>query len=191
MRAFWTIVFMMALLGLAGCGPTISSHYTPSFADVRTLDTPALMHKHPIDLKAFSSSLPNPYQLVCRPHHNIHAPILNSFHYNLYEAIRADLAYLHLYHSDAPAFLQGNLDKLFFDAGGFGQGTWFIQMSFTGKPAYSTKLYHFTVSENYDFTIDQADPNFCREITDNYPSAVKVFIQKLYANKTFQMLLTQ
>lgn len=185
------ILFLFTLL-LTGCYPSVPRHITPSFADARTLMTidPSLLHS--INVEQFTSSLKNHYALLCRPGRSIHAPFLMSFADELSSAIRNDLSSLNLYHPySSQAYLQGNLDTLFFDAGGFGQGTWNMQVSFIGKTHSGTTPLRFTLRDTYHFTINQDSHDFCKQIADTFPAAVQQFLKKLYGTKQFQQILTQ
>lgn len=189
-RIIWVTIVLAAITLLTGCGPILQSHFTPSFADMRTLQQSDSSHKMPIDLRPFTSSLTDHYRLICRPHENIQAPILGTFESGIHNAIEQDLDYLKLYHPYSFAYLQGNLNQLYFDTGGFGEGAWVIDVSFIGE-SIQHKTFKFNVKDRYEFAIDQADPDYCQQIADSYPGAIRDFIQKLYQTPEFQQIVSR
>lgn len=186
-----SLIFVLATL-LCACAPRVATHITPSFAGARTLITIDQAAPHvPIQLHRFTSSLKSNFRIPCLKNNAIKSPFLRSFSGSFYYAIRNDLNYAHLYHPYVTsAYLQGNLDKLYFDVGGFGQGYWYIQMTFYGKPDKGQELAPFTISNKHYFSLDNEDPNYCQQIADDFPSAVQQFINNLYNSPQFSKIIT-
>ncbi len=184
-----SIIFIFATL-MSGCAPRATMLTSPSYADARTLTTIDRAPHGPISLRDFTSSLKNDYSIPCLKNNAIKSPLIYSFSSSLYYAIKQDLNYVHLYHPYATAYLQGNLDKLYFDVGGFGQGYWYIQMTFHSQPYVGKKLTLFTISTKHYFSLDNDDPDYCLQIAKDYPSAVRQFIKKLYNSKQFLQIIT-
>ena len=188
-----TYCCLLTLLALfiASCAPRVSSQISPSFADARTLISIDRQHQVPIQLYYFPSSLKNNYKLKCGKDNAIKSPLFRSFSREFYLALRDDLHYVKLYHPYAtPAFLQGYLKKLYFDVSGFGQGYWYIKITFHGKPNVGKELPPFTVIDKHYFTLDNDDPNACRQIANAFPSAVRHFMNKLYNTRSFKKIVT-
>ena len=138
----------------------------------------------------FTSSLKSDYKIRCLKS-SIKTHFFAPYSRLFYEAIRNDLHFVGLYHPYATkAALQGNLDKLYFDVGGFGQGYWYIQMTFYRRNDQGKWLTPFTLNIKHYFMLDNEDPHYCEQIAKDFPSAVQQFIKELYNSKQFLQIIT-